>query len=201
MVLKNINESYCQLLKIINIMTKVRGKSLSYQWNDGEARNYFHTGTNTSYRSLSFNVSEVETYLTVHLRFQLSCCTFNSTGVAFGESCVLDVCFDVAWFMSTIDHHNNKIVLNNIKNDDIQITVDNKYKCIKLRDNQLTEEWLFQLMTLYDIPSYEDMMVLKEIRENMMQHEFPFSFSLSYNNTEDLDFFLDKVYNFLLEQE
>ena len=197
----NKNQTYLDLLKIMNIMTKVRGTSPSYQWNDGEARNYFYSKTNTSYRSLTFSVSEETTYTAKHIRFKLSCCTFNSTGVSFGESCVLDVCFDVAWFMNGIDHHNKKIVLNNIQNDVIQICVDDKYQCINLKDDKFTEEWLFQLMTRYDIPHYEDMLVLKDIRTNMMQYSFPFSFSLTYNNEEDLNMFFDKVYNFLLEQE
>lgn len=195
------NFPYFQLLEIVKVLTRIRGKSVSHHWNDGEARNYFHGGSNTTYRSLTFSINETSTYTAKHTRFKLSCCTIHDTGVAFSENCTLDVCFDVAWFMSGINHHKNKIVLNNIESDVMQIGIDCDDNCINLKDEHFTEEWLFQLMTRYDIPHYEDMLVLKEMRQHMMQYDYPFSFSLTYNNEEDLELFLDKTYNFLLEQE
>lgn len=193
--------NFVQLLEIVKVLPKIRGKSLSYHWSDNAAHDYFTDKTDTFYRSLSFRISEENTYTARHTRFKLSCCYFTSTGVAFSDNCTLDVCFDVAWFMSGINQHKNKIVLNNIESEVMQIGVDDNDNYINLKDEEFTEEWLFQLMTRYDIPPYEDMLVLKEMRECMMQHDYPFSFSLKYNNEEDLNIFLDKIYNFLLEQE
>lgn len=192
-----------RLSEIIKIITRIRNKTLSYHWSDGAARDYFNDKADSFYRSLSFRVSEEDTYNSKHkyTRFKLSCCSFYDTGVIFSDNCTLDICFDVTWFLSGINQHNKTIVLNNIKDDIIQVGVDSSRNCINLKDEDFTEEWLFQLMTRYDIPHYEDMLVLKDIRLDMMQYSYPISFALSYNNEDDLEVFLEKTYNFLLEQE
>ncbi|AFC21502.1 hypothetical protein GAP32_054 [Cronobacter phage vB_CsaM_GAP32] len=181
------------------MLHKIRGKRLSYNWSDGAARDYFHKKCDTFYESLSFNVDETITYNTPHTRFKLTNCYISSTGVAFGESCVMDVCFDTAWFLNGIDKHSKRIVLNNIEQDEMQLVVDEQKNCIILKEVQLTEEWLFQLMTLYDIPSYSDILIFKEIREHMMQYSYPMSFSVSYNNVNHLDLFFEKIHGYLEE--
>lgn len=191
---------YLQLVDIIKVLHNIRGKTLSYNWSDGTALDFLQSGIGGYRRSYSFNVKEDTTYTTKHTSFQLNNCTFTDTGVVFGNNCKLDVCFDAAWYLNTIDKHKNKVSLNNVSTARTYVMYDEHTNAIEMSDNHFKEEYLFQLMTRYDIPYYEDMLLFNQIRTEMMRHDFHMSFLLDYSSEEDLKMFLDKVQEFLNDQ-
>lgn len=188
---------YFQLLEIVKVLTKIRGKTYSYTTNDFEFRNSFDQSNILK----EFSVNN-ETYNSIDSTiFKLYCTSIYDNGLIFGSQCCsMNVCFESAWFLNFINHHEQTITLNNMKNAIINIAVDKDYNCIKIKDENITEEWIFQLMTLHDIPSYENFLLLNEIRKSMMQYNYPFSFSLAYNSEENLKIFLDKIQEFLNAQ-
>lgn len=190
--------NYLQLLDIVSVLHDIRGQQLSYSWNDGIAKDFFSKGE--FFNSYSFNVSEDNTYTSKHTTFKLSHCSYTDSGVSFTEDCKLDVCFDTAWFLNSIDKHRNKICINNVLGAETMVRYTDNLDSLVLTDSHFVEDYLFQLMTQYDIMYFEDLLVMKEIRDLMKGHTFHMSFCLTYNTEEHLSTFLNKVQGFLNDQ-
>ncbi|AQW88573.1 hypothetical protein pEaSNUABM50_00046 [Erwinia phage pEa_SNUABM_50] len=193
-------QEYKILTDIASELYKIRNKTIEYSVSDGIAASLWPE--RKPFTSYTFKVSgPLETYTSKYYKFVLSSMHHSENAVAFAELCTLEVCFDTAWYINSIDHHRGRISLNNVNMDVLSICHDStdNSAMIVLRDEVITEEWLFQLMTKFDIPFYEDVLVLNSIRTDLFKFPYNVSFCIRYSK-EHLQNFLFKIKDFLHDQ-
>lgn len=149
------------------------------------------------YTKYSFSVKKTidTTRTSTVINFVLSSSVLGPFFAECNSLCKLSVAFDTAWYLNNISNFANRISINNLPNASA-ITITTENNLITLLPEQITEEWMFQLLTLHDIPYYEDMVEYVNIHETMSNMPFVMSINLTYNE-QYWDTFLENIKGYL----
>lgn len=194
-------QEYIILKDISSELYKIRNKNIEHSVSDGLAGSSF---PNKSFTSYNFRL---KTYKSIffdnyYYRFILSSVNDTENGISFSEPCSLVVWFDNKMYDNTIDPHRGFISLNNHTDADVLLSINPEdiTEKISIVNETITEEWLFQLMTKYDMPCYEDISVLNSIRSDMFKFPYSINFCLRYSKEDLLHNFLINIKDFLHDQ-
>jgi hypothetical protein len=152
---------------------------------------------NNDYATYTFSVKQTKdtTRTSTVISFVLSGITLGPEVYEHRTLCSFNVAFDTAWYVNNISNVANRISINNLPNSSAY-TITTKNNLITLLPEQITEEWMFQLLTLHDIPYYEDMVEYVNIHETMNKMPFVMSINLNYKE-QYWDIFLENIKGYL----
>ena len=189
-VLKSLHE-------IVKELPKLRDKPLVLKTSDTNIDfDYIRTGYHIQH-SFSVKESDNPAHHQKQINFVLSRSSIGDVAASVQTLCSLSVVYDVAWYFNNISKHSNQISLNNIPESNTYF-MSTGSNIVAILPDQITEEWLFQLLTLHDIPYYEEMVEYDSIHKTIRQIPFKMSINLNYQE-QYWSIFLEQVKRYLDE--
>lgn len=192
-----MKEVLTALHEIVKDLPKLRDKPFVLKTRDTNVP----CGVNSSEYSIqySFSVSESDhpSHHKKQINFTFSRSTISCLAASVQTLCSLSVVYDVAWFFNSISKVHNQISMNNIPESHAYF-MSTGGDVVAILPEQITEEWLFQLLTLHDIPFYEDMAEYDAIHKTI--RALPFKMSINFNYQEQYwSTFLEQIKGYLDE--
>lgn len=170
-------------------------KDVTHSFKDSDVESdYICTGYQVQH-SFSVKESDNPAHQNKQINFVLSRSMINNMAASVQNLCSLSVVFDTAWYFNSISKIDNKCSLNNIPESNAYF-VTSEESVLAIQPHQITEEWMFQLLTLHDIPFFEDMVEYNEIRNTINALPFKMSFSFNYDERYVITF-LDTIQGYL----
>lgn len=187
-------EVLTSLHEIVLKLPKLQDDSCVIKHTDKKIENDFSTDSEIKY-SFSVNRPEYRLHNEKQVDFVLSKSTFTPVLAAVQTLCIFSVVFGTEWYYNGISKCYNQLSLNNIP-DNSKYYMKSGTKMIGISPEQITEEWMFQLLSLHDIPYYEEMVEYDNIRTTMKSLPFKISFHLSYQE-QYCSMFLEQIKGYL----
>lgn len=185
------------LHEIVKELPKLRNKPFVIKTSD---TNIDHDYVSTGYQiqhSFSVKESDNPAHHQKQINFTLSRSSICHVAASVQTLCSLSVVYDVAWFFNNISKIHHQISMNNIPESNAYF-MSTGGNVVAILPEQITEEWMFQLLTLHDIPYFEDMAEYDAIHNTIRELPFKMSFNFTYNE-QYWSTFLEQIKRYLDE--
>lgn len=189
-VLKSLHE-------IVKELPKLRDKPFVLKTSDTNVEfDYISTDYEVQY-SFSVKESDNPAHHQKQINFVLSKSTITHLAASVQTVCSFSVVFDVAWYFNAIAKCYQQFSLNNIPESGAYF-MNSGTQMVAILPEQITEEWMFQLLSLHDIPYYEEMVEYDAIHNTIASLPFKMSFNLAYHE-QYCSTFLEQIKRYLDE--
>lgn len=184
-----------ELHEIVKELPKLRDNPFILKTSDTNIEHdYISTGYQIQH-SFSVKESDNPAHHKKQINFTLSRSSICHVAASVQTLCSLSVVYDVAWYFNNISKNSNQISLNNIPESNTYF-MSTGSNIVAILPEQISEEWMFQLLTLHDIPYYEEMTEYDAIHKTI--RALPFKMSINFNYQEQYwSTFLEQIKRYL----